>query len=42
MKEHRATHFDPELLDIFLDSEDHVTQIREQYDDYYPAAVSES
>ena len=42
MKEHRATHFDPELLDIFLDSEDYVTQIREQYDDYYPAAVSES
>lgn len=33
MREHRATHFDPELLDLFLDSEEELTTIRADYPD---------
>lgn len=33
MREARGTHFDPELLDLFLDSMDEVLSIRDQYAD---------
>ncbi|MEE9171280.1 MAG: HD domain-containing phosphohydrolase, partial [candidate division NC10 bacterium] len=35
MKNHRETHFDPELLDLFLDSTEGLLVIRDQHQDDY-------
>jgi len=41
MKENRGTHFDPEILDLFLESMDEVLAIREKYADHMPGMTQE-
>ncbi len=42
MREHRESHFDPELLDLFLDSRDELQIIRENCHNYFAPAASGS
>jgi putative two-component system response regulator len=41
MKENRAKHFDPEILDLFFDSMDEVLVIKEKYADHMPGMTQE-